>query len=485
MTTKRVYEIAKEQGVSNREVIDALDRNGVQVEAASNEVDHAVAVAALRSNGAEGASNGASPGGNGAGDGAPRRLLDRIFHPSAGAMTNGRDPNGAASGPSGSRGWAPLERARLRLRLLRVRRRRRRAVEDLGHLVFEMNRLDGRRRDLVDSRLDRLAADDEEQRALEDRLGDRRPGTTCPECGLYSREATVCLSCGAPLPADARPAGADRPLSVPALVAAVVLMASGYLLGGLDWFVGSNDGERERAVAQRAATRSAAPPGGVAGSGYRSLIAHATGTGVAVFKTVHSKKAMKYLRSPNLDGAPLVFLVKTLGATRALVYLPSRPNGSIGWVRRARIRLSGHNYSAEVNLDAHRLTVWNGTKPFVRERVGIGRSVTPTPSGLYYITSLLKQPDRKGLYGPYAFGLSAHSDVVFEFAGRDGILGIHGTNAPKGIGKDVSKGCIRVSNRAITRLAKILPPGTPVRIVRSKGKGTRKRSAAPKRIPRA
>jgi lipoprotein-anchoring transpeptidase ErfK/SrfK len=92
--------------------------------------------------------------------------------------------------------------------------------------------------------------------------------------------------------------------------------------------------------------------------------------------------------------------------------------------------------------------------------------VTPTPSGRYYITELLRQPDPTGLYGPYAFGLSAHSTVLHEFAGRDGILGIHGTNYPRGIGTDVSHGCIRVSNAAITRLARILPLGTPVLIVR-------------------
>ena len=98
--------------------------------------------------------------------------------------------------------------------------------------------------------------------------------------------------------------------------------------------------------------------------------------------------------------------------------------------------------------------------------MGVGRAVTPTPSGLYYVTELLKQPDPTGLYGPYAFGLSAHSDVLHEFAGRNGILGLHGTNFPQGIGTDVSHGCLRVSNRVILKLAHLLPVGTPVRITR-------------------
>jgi lipoprotein-anchoring transpeptidase ErfK/SrfK len=56
--------------------------------------------------------------------------------------------------------------------------------------------------------------------------------------------------------------------------------------------------------------------------------------------------------------------------------------------------------------------------------------------------------------------------VLNEFAGRDGVLGVHGTNFPQGIGTDVSHGCIRMSNQAVTKLAHILPVGTPVRITR-------------------
>jgi lipoprotein-anchoring transpeptidase ErfK/SrfK len=111
--------------------------------------------------------------------------------------------------------------------------------------------------------------------------------------------------------------------------------------------------------------------------------------------------------------------------------------------------------------------VYRGPKRILKTKVGVGRAVTPTPSGLYYITELLKQPDPTGIYGPYAFGLSAHSNVLHEFAGRNGILGLHGTNFPQGIGTDVSHGCLRVSNKVILKLAHSLPIGTPVRISRT------------------
>jgi len=55
---------------------------------------------------------------------------------------------------------------------------------------------------------------------------------------------------------------------------------------------------------------------------------------------------------------------------------------------------------------------------------------------------------------------------VTDFNGGNGQLGLHGTNDPAALGKNVSKGCIRVSNRVIRKLAGRLPLGTPVVIKR-------------------
>src|SRR5947209_2244999 len=69
-----------------------------------------------------------------------------------------------------------------------------------------------------------------------------------------------------------------------------------------------------------------------------------------------------------------------------------------------------------------------------------------------------------GPYGPYAYARSGYSDVLTDFAGGDGVIGIHGTNDPSAIGHDVSHGCIRMSNAGITKLAQTLPLGVPVAI---------------------
>ncbi len=197
-----------------------------------------------------------------------------------------------------------------------------------------------------------------------------------------------------------------------------------------------------------------------------SLVAEVTGRSIAVYRRPDGLSLSRVLANPNPDGAQLVFLVKTQHGAWLQVYLPIRPNLSTGWIRSSQANLVSDPYRVRVNLRAHHLTVWRGERVILRAPVGVGRAVTPTPSGRYFITELLAQPDPHGIYGPYAFGLSAHSDVLHQFDGADGEIGLHGTNFAAGIGTDVSHGCIRISNTTITRLAHLLPLGTPVRITR-------------------
>ena len=92
----------------------------------------------------------------------------------------------------------------------------------------------------------------------------------------------------------------------------------------------------------------------------------------------------------------------------------------------------------------------------------MGAGDTPTPTGNFYLYVLLKSPDPGGPYGPYAYGLSSHSDALATFAGGDAEIGIHGNNDASALGQNVSHGCIRMDNDGITALAGQLPFGTPV-----------------------
>jgi lipoprotein-anchoring transpeptidase ErfK/SrfK len=193
-----------------------------------------------------------------------------------------------------------------------------------------------------------------------------------------------------------------------------------------------------------------------------SIVAQATGSTVAVFRTPTANRPFRVFRNPDADGSPLVFLVRQQVRGWDEIRLPIRPNGSVGWVRARAVALAVDTYRITVSLGRHRITVWRSGRAIARDPVAVGRPSLPTPTGVYYLTDLLRQADPGGTYGPYAFGLSAYSDVLETFGGGPGQIGIHGTNEPGLLGTNASHGCIRVANSVITRLARILPLGTPV-----------------------
>jgi lipoprotein-anchoring transpeptidase ErfK/SrfK len=204
---------------------------------------------------------------------------------------------------------------------------------------------------------------------------------------------------------------------------------------------------------------------GTASAANESIVAQAKVPVIALYRSPGAKRPFLRLSNPNRHGVPLVFLVKERrpGGWEK-VYVPIRPNGSTAWIRGRQVTLAVNPYRIRVSLGAHTITVWKGARVFHREPAGVGRSIVPTPAGTYYLAELLAQPNPSGAYGPYAFGLSAYSNVLYSFGGGPGQIGLHGTNNPASLGTNASHGCIRISNAGIVKLARILPLGTPVRI---------------------
>jgi lipoprotein-anchoring transpeptidase ErfK/SrfK len=202
-----------------------------------------------------------------------------------------------------------------------------------------------------------------------------------------------------------------------------------------------------------------------------SFTAQPIGTEVAVHQAPEeSSRSEAYPNPWQLDenpehSVPQVFLVTEQNQDWAQVLLPVRPNGTTGWVKKSEVRLTPNRFRIEVSLGAHQITVYDGENVMIQEPVAIGKESTPTPTGKYYTRVLLKAPDPNTVYGPYAYGLSGHSEVLTEFNGGDAEVGIHGNNDASVLGQSVSAGCIRMSNESITRLAGILPLGTPVEIL--------------------
>ena len=186
---------------------------------------------------------------------------------------------------------------------------------------------------------------------------------------------------------------------------------------------------------------------------------------ISVFDGVNGRRQMS-LKNARPRTVPLVFLVEHREGDWLKVLLPVRPNGSSGWIRTTDVAMTRHQFRIVIELSVHRITVFEGLKIFERDSIGVGTAQTPTPNGRYYTKDLFKLPNANSVYGTYAIGLSGFSDVLDSFQGGNGVIGIHGTNEPALLGQDVSHGCIRMANDAITRLATTLPLGVPVAILR-------------------
>ncbi len=216
---------------------------------------------------------------------------------------------------------------------------------------------------------------------------------------------------------------------------------------------------------------------------YTTIIATVRGSRLRVYRTVtkgagaraataagrtRPLRLERTLRQRVFNGQrfPLVLEVTDRRPGWLRVRLPSRPNGRQGWVRRSKVNVSATNWRVKIQLRRHRIVVFHGRVRVLTKPIGVGRSVSPTPKGKYYVTDLVKSTKPKGFYGPYSLGLSAYSRVYSSFGSGDGQIGIHGTNNPGALGTDVSHGCIRVKNAVIRKLAHDVPLGTPVSIER-------------------
>ncbi|MDR2504726.1 MAG: L,D-transpeptidase family protein [Oscillospiraceae bacterium] len=109
-------------------------------------------------------------------------------------------------------------------------------------------------------------------------------------------------------------------------------------------------------------------------------------------------------------------------------------------------------YELLIIIDTYKLTLtlYENHVPIKVYPVAIGRWETPTPIGVFYIKS--KEIPKISDMGPRFLRLST----------QWGVYGIHGTSAPGSIGSAASHGCVRMFNRDVEELAKLVYVGTRV-----------------------
>jgi lipoprotein-anchoring transpeptidase ErfK/SrfK len=155
------------------------------------------------------------------------------------------------------------------------------------------------------------------------------------------------------------------------------------------------------------------------------------------------------------------------GRTWIHVELPSRPNGSTGWMLADFALVAPTPWRVVVSISHRTLTLYKGGKIVRSVMSVVGAPSTPTPTGLYAIATAVRQPDPGGFYGPWVLHLNAFSNVLRSFEGGPGTIGIHGragASLSTPLGTAGSHGCVRVDNDVVSLLARVAGPGTPVEI---------------------
>lgn len=146
------------------------------------------------------------------------------------------------------------------------------------------------------------------------------------------------------------------------------------------------------------------------------------------------------------------------------VMLPGRPDGSTGWIAKAGTRALVTGWRILVDLDARRVTVYHDGRKIRAFQAVVGKPSTPTPTDQFFVEETV-QLERGAADGPFALALSARSNVLQEFEGGPGQIGIHGREGLGGtLGRAESHGCIRLATASIDWLAARIGPGTPVKI---------------------
>jgi lipoprotein-anchoring transpeptidase ErfK/SrfK len=207
--------------------------------------------------------------------------------------------------------------------------------------------------------------------------------------------------------------------------------------------------------------------------------AHAAGT--QVIATLHANARLYYgtsLASPRptsiaarrpLTGVatrvPVLRTTRSKDGIRWLrVLVPGRPNGHTAWIVDRRLELGRTPWRIVIRTGSARVLVYRRNRLQQVFAAVVGARSMPTPSGRFFIEEALAL--RAGSPGwPYAFALSARSEVFQEFEGGPGQIAIHGTYGIGGtLGTAASHGCIRLDSRALVWLAHHTGVGTPVTI---------------------
>ena len=115
------------------------------------------------------------------------------------------------------------------------------------------------------------------------------------------------------------------------------------------------------------------------------------------------------------------------------------------------------------SLTEHRLAVLDGDRVVKVYQTAVGKPSTPSPVGEFTVINMVANPVYKAHGQDVAAGQNNPVGTRWIGLSKKG-YGIHGTNAPKSIGRDASHGCIRLRNKDVEELYALVAVGAPVEL---------------------
>lgn len=152
---------------------------------------------------------------------------------------------------------------------------------------------------------------------------------------------------------------------------------------------------------------------------------------------------------------------------KTTIELIRRINGLKGDVLRIgqNLKVVPGGFDVAVDKSDFRLTV---TKDgyWVREfKIGLGKNGS-TPPGEFVAGHKLREPAYAAVFPPIPFGDRKNNPLGTRWITIQGDYGIHGTWEPDAVGKEESKGCVRMLNEDVEWLFDLVVPGNSKIIIR-------------------
>lgn len=176
-----------------------------------------------------------------------------------------------------------------------------------------------------------------------------------------------------------------------------------------------------------------------------------------------SKQAQPESREVEVgEGDTLGKIASAHNTTKELIAASNQLRGETVWLG-AKLKVVSKPWKVVVDKSDNRLTLYLDGQFFKEYRVSTGRN-SITPNGQYKIANRIVHPswlrptDKKEiLYGDPEHPIGTHW-LGWDKEG----FGLHGTNRPDQLGRQVSSGCVRLHNRDVGELYLLLPVGTPI-----------------------